>query len=76
MQNGRALPKTLAERGDSRYAGPLWESNNKNPLPRSFDPADARRIPRVITNPIYVDVDGDGQWPAPGGKTCSYSVGP
>lgn len=48
----------------------------KNPLPRSFDPADAKRVPRVITNPIYVDVDGDGQWTAPGGKTCSYSVGP
>lgn len=48
----------------------------KSPLPRSFDGADAKRVPRFIANPIYVDADGDGKWTAPGGKACSYTVGP
>lgn len=33
-------------------------------------PAD---VPRVITNPIYVDADGDGTWTPPGGKLCHYA---
>ncbi len=28
-------------------------------------------VPRAFTNAIYVDVDGDGVWNAPGGKTCA-----
>jgi hypothetical protein len=32
-----------------------------------FDPAG---VPRATTNPIYVDVDGDGRFTAPGGKAC------
>jgi hypothetical protein len=28
--------------------------------------------PRAMTNPIYVDVDEDGTWQAPGGKECEY----
>ncbi len=48
----------------------------KSPLPRSFDGADAKRVPRFIANPIYVDADGDGIWTPPGGKQCAYTVGP
>jgi hypothetical protein len=48
----------------------------KNPMPRGFDAAKADRCPRVVTNPIYVDTDGDGKWTPPGGKTCTYTVGP
>lgn len=42
------------------------------PYPRGLEnvPAD---VPRLITNPIYVDADGDGTWTAPGGKLCSYA---
>ncbi len=46
----------------------------KDAMPRGFDDADARRVPRALTNPIYVDADGDGKWTAPGGKACSYSL--
>jgi hypothetical protein len=45
-------------------------------MPRGFEPIDPLRVPRVITNPIYVDVDGDGKWTPPGGKACTYKVGP
>ena len=31
-------------------------------------------VPRVLTNPIYVDADGDGSWTAPGGKLCDYAA--
>lgn len=48
----------------------------KAPMPRSFDSADPARTPRFLTNPIYVDVDGDGKWTPPGGKACAYTVGP
>jgi hypothetical protein len=34
------------------------------------------RTPRFTTNAIYVDADGDGEWTAPGGKTCSYNLTP
>lgn len=34
-----------------------------------FDPTG---IPRVTTNPLYVDADGDGLFTPPGGKTCTY----
>lgn len=46
----------------------------QNRLPRglaSFDPA---QIPRVTTNPIFVDADGDGKFSPPGGKSCTYSL--
>ena len=45
------------------------EGRLPEPLPQ-FDPVG---VPRVTTNPIYVDVDGDGDWTAPGGRTCSYT---
>ncbi|MBT9559494.1 MAG: CehA/McbA family metallohydrolase [Myxococcales bacterium] len=46
----------------------------KDPMPRGFDGAEASRVPRALTNPIYVDADGDAKWTAPGGKTCSYTL--
>lgn len=45
------------------------------PMPQSFEQVDPKRVPRVITNPIRVDVDGDGVWTPPGGKTCAYVAG-
>ncbi len=44
------------------------------PMPLSFDDYDPRTLPRVITNPIYVDVDGDGAWTAPGAKPCTTGL--
>lgn len=35
-----------------------------------FDPTG---IPRVTTNAVYVDADGDGLFTPPGGKTCAYA---
>ncbi|MFT5460870.1 MAG: hypothetical protein ACI9K2_007390, partial [Myxococcota bacterium] len=35
---------------------------------------DATRMPRVLTSPIYVDGDGDGEFSAPGGRECSYDL--
>ncbi len=47
----------------------------KEPMPLGFEQVDANRVPRAITNPIRVDVDGDGIWTAPGGKTCAFVPG-
>jgi hypothetical protein len=41
-------------------------------FPRGLEPMPAW-TPRVLTNPILVDVDGDGVWTPPGGKTCNYA---
>ena len=43
-----------------------------NPMPRGLLNYSAA-VPRVVTNPIFVDVDGDGTWTAPGGKTCDWT---
>ena len=34
----------------------------------SFNPS---RVPRVLTSPIYVDVDGNGMFDPPGGRECA-----
>lgn len=47
----------------------------KEPMPKGFRRVDAAKVPRVITNPIRVDVDGDGVWTPPGGKTCTIAPG-
>ena len=39
-------------------------------MPSGLVNYDPRVTPRVVTNPIYLDSDQDGQWTAPGGKTC------
>jgi len=43
-----------------------------DPMPRglkNYSP----QVPRVVTNPIFVDVDGNGVFDAPGGKECSWT---
>jgi hypothetical protein len=42
------------------------------PMPPGLYDYDPTGVPRVITNAIYVDADGNGRFDAPGGKTCSY----
>ncbi|MES2641210.1 MAG: CehA/McbA family metallohydrolase [Myxococcota bacterium] len=42
-------------------------------MPRGLEGYDAAEVPRVIVNPIFVDVDGDGVWTAPGAKTCDWA---
>lgn len=43
-------------------------------LPLGLPQYDARRVPRALTNPIYVDTDGDGQFSAPGGRECAVRL--
>ncbi|MCA9538888.1 MAG: CehA/McbA family metallohydrolase, partial [Myxococcales bacterium] len=43
-------------------------------MPRGFLDYDPRRIPRSLTNAIFVDVDGNGRFDPPGAKTCRYDV--
>jgi len=47
-----------------------------NPMPSGLDGYDPAATPRVTTNAIYVDVDGNGQYDAPGGKACAYDPEP
>jgi hypothetical protein len=47
-----------------------------NRLPRGLDQFDPSGVPRFTTNPIYIDVDGNGVYNPPGGKTCSYDLTP
>ena len=44
-------------------------------MPAGLPNYDPRVTPRVVTNPIYLDGDGDGSWTAPGGKTCLIPEG-
>jgi hypothetical protein len=44
----------------------------RNPMPAGF-PWITAGAPRFVTNPIYVDVDGNGVFDPPGGKTCTYN---
>lgn len=40
-------------------------------MPDGFDASyDASGTPRFIANPIFVDVDGDGEWTEPGPQAC------
>ncbi|MDG1484622.1 MAG: CehA/McbA family metallohydrolase [Myxococcota bacterium] len=43
-------------------------------LPTGLPQYAGSRTPRVTTNPIYVDADGDGKWTAPGPQDCSYDL--
>ncbi|MCB9537409.1 MAG: PHP domain-containing protein [Myxococcales bacterium] len=49
-------------------------AHGAQPMPRAFDDYDGLRTPRVTTNAIYVDADGDGVFTPPGGKTCTYDL--
>jgi len=44
-------------------------------LPLGLPQYSASRVPRVVTNPIYIDADGDGAWNPPGGQECSFDLG-
>ena len=44
------------------------------PMPDGLEDYDARNVPRFVTNPIYVDVDGDGVWTPPGAKACATGL--
>jgi hypothetical protein len=39
-------------------------------LPAGLPQFDPTHVPRVTTNPIYIDADGDGMWTPPGGQSC------
>ena len=43
-------------------------------MPRGFEGYDARTVPRFVTNPVFVDVDGDGVWTPPGPRSCATGV--
>jgi hypothetical protein len=45
------------------------------PLPTGLPQFDPAGVPRVLTNPIYIDGDGDGEFTGPGGRECSYDLG-
>lgn len=42
----------------------------KERLPAVFEQFDPSETPRFATNPVFIDTDGNGQFDAPGGKTC------
>ncbi len=57
--------------GDSHV---LIAAFGSNKLAEGLPQYDATRVARVLTNPIYVDGDGDAQFSAPGGRECSYDL--
>ncbi len=57
--------------GDSHVVVAAFGDNG---LPAGLPQFNGGRSPRVLTNPIYVDGDGDGDFSAPGGRECSYDV--
>lgn len=63
---------TLPADGDSHV---VLAAFGANPLPDGLPQYNGARTPRVLTNPIYVDGDGDGLFSAPGGRQCTYSLG-
>jgi hypothetical protein len=49
----------------------------KTHLPAGFARGDdPQYVPRVTTNPIFIDYDGNGKFDPPGGKTCTYDFSP
>jgi len=45
-------------------------------MPLGFRNFSAPGVPRFMTNPIFVDTDGNGAYDPPGGKECAYSIAP
>jgi hypothetical protein len=45
-------------------------------MPRGLAHVSPTGAPRFLTNPVYVDADGNGQFDPPGGKTCTYDLDP
>ncbi len=44
------------------------------PMPAGLKSYNPTKVPRFISNPIRVDVDGDGAWTPPGGRACTVQV--
>lgn len=44
------------------------------PMPAGLPGYNAATTPRAFTNALYVDVDGNGAFDAPGGKSCAYTL--
>lgn len=42
-----------------------------NEMPREFPQYNPEGAPRVTTNPVFIDTDGNGLFDAPGGKQCN-----
>lgn len=63
-----ALPVTLT--ADAHIVVAAF---GRNPMPRGLPDYDATKTPRVMTNPLFIDADGDGEYSAPGGRECSYT---
>ena len=43
-------------------------------LPEGFSQFNPAGVPRFFTNPIYIDVDGNGKFDPPGDKACNYHI--
>jgi len=43
-------------------------------LPTGLPQYSGAGVPRVTSNPIYIDGDGDGVWTAPGAQSCAYDL--
>ncbi len=43
-------------------------------IPKALKDYDPVGRPRFVTNPIFIDYDGNGAFDAPGGKTCTYDL--
>lgn len=43
-------------------------------LPDGLPQFNATGVPRVLTNPIFVDANGNGVFDAPGGRICDYDL--
>jgi len=41
------------------------------PTPLGLEPSDPSRVPRFVTNAVFIDADGDGLFIPPGGKACA-----
>jgi hypothetical protein len=60
-----AIPLTLTE--DANITAAAF---GEGYLPLGLPQYNPDKVPRVLTNPIYVDVDGNGVFDAPGGHEC------
>lgn len=66
------VPVTLS--GPTKDAHIVVAGFGANQMPRGLWPYDPQNVPRFLTNPIYIDVNGDGDFDPPGGKECSYTL--
>ena len=48
----------------------------RDSMPAGYPELGRPSAPRVMTNPIYIDVDGNGHFDPPGGRACDYDLSP